>query len=363
MIHHRLTSSLAAALCFCSLLFCPALQAYAADDAATLQQQLNVLDRTIKDQQATLDKSASPDTMLVIAAYGDADAALVGAGSIIEMVRGMFKGDRFRGMIVAVPRDVVANDIARRVITGDIAPSHAARYGQYVAQMSKVLALLLKREIENLRAERRFVAQKLESARGGGPKPTTPPGATTGGGAKASGYWRLKEGYPKVKAKEECATLNQSNMRADLSASDSSITVDYAALHGSTKEVTHSFTIQVDYTGLGKVSYEAGEETRFTLSGTWSYGKDGGGLNAAYPVLGYTGGVAVTEAEPRRGNRSAASCAQLWLGRVSGGDALSDKREITLKMPGPGKEFSLDIGISGYGGAGMVTWVYEWVPR
>jgi hypothetical protein len=48
---------------------------------------------------------------------------------------------------------------------------------------------------------------------------------------------------------------------------------------------------------------------------------------------------------------------------VSGGDALSDKREITLKMPGPGKEFSLDIGISGYGGAGMVTWVYEWVPR
>lgn len=358
MIHHRLTSSLAAALCFCSLLLCPALQARAADDPAELQQQLTVLDRTIRDQQATLDKSGSPDTVLALAAYGDADEALLGAGTIIEMIRAMFKTSRLRGMIVAVPREAIANDIARRVMMGEIAPSHAARYGQFVGQMSKVLAALLKKEIENLRAERRFVAQKLEAARGGGPKPTTPPG-----GAKASGYWRLKEGYPRIKAKEECATLNQSHMRADLSASDSSITVDYAALHGSTKEVTHGFTIQVDYAGLGKVSYDAGEETTFTLSGSWSYTKDGGGLNAAYPVLGYTGGVSVTRAEPRHGNLSAAGSAQLWLGRVSSGDALSDKREITLKIPGAGKEFSLDIGISGYGGAGMVTWVYEWVTR
>jgi hypothetical protein len=323
-----------------------------------------MLDRRIKDNEATLAKAASGEDMLVLAVYGLSGESLAGHKALLDMIMAGWKDKTLRGTIVAVPRQSVADDIALAAMRGEIKPREVAEDARTMARMSKALAVVLRRQTEDLRAERRFTAAKLQAARQAGAKPTVKPGATTTtGGSKTSGYWRLKEGYPKTKTLQECPSLNQSHMRADLSAGDSSITVEWAALHGSTKAVTHSFTIQVDFAGLGKVNYDPGEETTFTLRGSWTYGTDGGGLNAAYPVLGYSGGVSVVSAEPRRGNRSAADCAQLWLGRVSGGDSLSDSREIKLKIPASGKEFTLDIGIANYGGPSLVTWVYEWVGK
>jgi len=48
---------------------------------------------------------------------------------------------------------------------------------------------------------------------------------------------------------------------------------------------------------------------------------------------------------------------------VSTGVAASDRRTITFKVPSSGKEFTLDMGVSNYGGANLVTWAYEWVAR
>lgn len=249
---------------------------------------------------------------------------------------------------VTFTKEQLINRLVLRVFTGDMSPEEMAKFAASARSETRKAREAMRKRLVDLNE----LLVKIKTGRRPAPADS-----------QSRGYWRLKDGYPRFKTKEQCATLVQKNTRTELSVGSSAISIDYADLHGSTKEVTHSFSLYVTFSDLGKATYNPGEESTFALEGSWTWNKDGGGYTAGYPVLGYTGGVAILKAEPRHGNLSAADSAQLWLGRGSSSFNASDQRTITFKVPSSGKEFTLDMGVGGYGGAGLVTWAYEWVER
>ncbi len=339
---------------FVCLLIVLGLPAASGQTRLTRQEEIDAVDRQIKYTLSALQKRDSGDYYLTLAIF-DADGLTVAGSDWDEALRRMRRADPRMPMIaVPISKEALIDEIARRVFLGEITAERGSQIAARLRSASDILADGLKEQLRGLRLLRQRLIDRSQSRRE--TKPTTP---TT---PRSTGYWRLRDGYPKFKQKEQCATLIQSNTKTDLQAGSSSITIDYADLHGSTKQVTHAFNIEVTFDGLGKTTYDPGEESTFVLEGTWSWTKDGGGYTAAYPVLGYSGGVSIVKAEPRHGNTSAAGSAQLWIGRSSSSFTATDKRTITFKVPTTGKEFTLDMGVGSYGGAGLVTWAYEWVP-
>jgi len=247
---------------------------------------------------------------------------------------------------VTFTKEQLINRLVLKVFTGDMSPEDVAKFAASARSETRKAREAMRKRLVDLNE----LLIKIRT--GNRPAPAD---------SQSRGNWRLKDGYPRFKTKEQCATLVQKNTRAELAVGSSSISIDYADLHGSTKEVTHSFSLHVTFSDLGKATYNPGEESTFVLEGSWTWNKDGGGYTAGYPVLGYTGGVTILKAEPRHDNLSAADSAQLWLGRGSSSFNASDQRTITFKVPSSGKEFTLDMGVGNYGGAGLVTWAYEWV--
>jgi hypothetical protein len=179
----------------------------------------------------------------------------------------------------------------------------------------------------------------------------------------AVGYWRLKDGFPKI----ACKDGSHAGYQEVWDVTSASMTVQSRWYNTTTQEATEAFNFEGTYSGLGKATYNPGEEILLALNGDWTWVKDAGHYDKANLEFDAQGAATIVKSEPQLPGRSAESSAFVRVGRMA--DTVKtipeDHRDITIQIrnaPGsPGEEFSYFVLLGPW--CTQVTWTYEWVAR
>ena len=315
-------------------LACAGLSAQAQDP---LQKQLETLGRESAHLQAML-KRAEQENCLLCFAFTDVklppqeglDSAI---RDLDQWALGKPLGAR---ALVALPRELLADQLAARTEAGDLRAGQAAKLAEEQRLLSLRAVSAAKRRLEYLAARREELSPSKQSA----------------------GRWRIKAGYPKVVYEKH----GSDTWIVECDVSPEAVSLHSLNIRGGSEAAIHDYRFAVRYPGLDRKTLEAGQEFTFALDGVYAYGKDNDWFTGVNVMLTPGDGAAVVKAEPLREGKSAAESAGLWLGRFRGGsNDLKDRREITLKAPQSGREFSYQITLGSFGPA--IAWVFECVKQ
>lgn len=243
------------------------------------------------------------------------------------------------GGLLVVSKDQVVNTMTTEVLLGDIDASEVPTMISALKQFSDQAAATARHKISQLMALRDKILN-----------PT---------GARPTGYFRLKEGYPKF--------LNQMKSGPGYTFDyevGTSVTIHYTEFNTTSGNPVEDFTMSCSSSGLGATTLEAGKQMDITLDGTWNYSTDAGRFDGFGPNFNWRGTwISLLDAQPRHGSLGAWDSAALWLGRFTSGIVYSsDHRKISIKLANSGtagRDYTVMLDFGKYG---QLVWTYEWVP-